>query len=130
MGETPSGQERLISRCFGAVSKLVQFFSFLTACCILFCAFSLTPNFKLSINRSESFAEKQSLFRADPRGAFHSWSRSTLRSFLCVHKGIYERQQFSSLTFGGRGVELLHNTRNWKVPQVDFDATKGFPEEG
>ena len=129
MGGNPqTGQERLDLRCFRAASRLVHFFSFLTACCILFCAFSLVPNFKYGITRPESSAEKRKLFRADPRG--NGWSRSTLRSFLYGRKGNYERQQFGSLAFGGRGVGLLYNTRNWQVAHVSFDSTKGFPGEG
>ena len=129
MGETPeTGQERLILRYLRAAGRLVHFFSTLTACCILFCIVALM-SYLNDITRQETFVEKQCFYRADPRGSFHSWSRKTLRHFLCG-KGEFNKQQFGSLAFGGRGVGLLHNSANWTVAHKRFDSTKGFPGEG
>ena len=72
---------------------------------------------------------KLNSLHAGPRGSFHEPSRSVRRRLL-YGKGHFYKQQFGSLAFGGRGVGLLHNARNWSVAHVRFDSTKGFPGEG
>ena len=90
---------------FNYAERLVLFLLILTACIISFCDFALVPNFKSGITIAESLAVKQSFFRSDPRGAYGALSRKALRALRYGHNRV---QQISSLTFGGRGVGLLH----------------------
>ena len=130
MGAIPkSGLEKSQLRCFSIARSLVQLFLFLTVFCIFYVQVSLVPNLKCGIQRHETFAETRSLYNSDPRGAILGKSRSALRH-LRYGKGQFKVQSIGSLAFGGRGVGLLHKTRNWSVVHVSFNSTKGFPGEG
>ena len=116
MGNPVPRQERSVPWCFRVAGRLINFVSFLTMSCFIFAVFSLVPKFKSGITWSETLYEKQYLFHSRTCYAYYTKPKPTLATFRQNARKRKRRfQLISSLTFGGRGVGLMHERKNRKV---------------